>query len=95
MKKLKLIIKNKFRKFNIYIAYFKIKFLNEIQYKIAAFAGVATQFAWGGMYIMLYSTFLKNGTQADYTITQMCTYVWLQQAFFALYHSYMDDRLLL
>ena len=38
---------------NYYFSYFKIKFLNEIQYKVAAFAGVCTQIAWGAMYIML------------------------------------------
>ena len=40
-----------------YFSYLKIKFLNEIQYKVAAFAGICTQFAWGAMYIMLYSVF--------------------------------------
>lgn len=80
------------RKIKIYLAYFKIKFLNEIQYKIAALAGVITQFAWGGMYIMLYTTFLKNGTANDYTIAQMSTYLWLQQAFYALFHTHAKDK---
>ena len=69
------------RKIKIYLAYLKIKFLNEIQYKIAALAGVITQFAWGWMYIMLYTAFLKNGNANDYTISQMSTYIWLHQAF--------------
>ena len=96
MKKTKLeILKitiNIIRKIKIYIAYFKIKFLNEIQYKLAAFAGILTQFAWGGMYIMLYSTFLKNSTPSDYTIQQMSTYIWLQQAFFSLYNLWSIDK---
>lgn len=43
-----------------YFAYFKIKFLNEIQYKVAAIAGVLTQLVWGGMYIMLYTVFFEQ-----------------------------------
>lgn len=80
------------RKLKIYIAYFKMKFLNEIQYKIAALAGILTQFAWGGIEIMLYSAFLKNGTSNDYTISQMSTYIWLQQAFFMVFNIWSVDN---
>ena len=79
-------------KIKIYIAYFKIKFLNEIQYKIAAFAGVVTQFVWGGMYIMLYTAFLKNGSSSDYTVAQISTYIWLQQAFYVLFNIWSIDN---
>lgn len=89
------IFKEILRKINVYIAYFKMKFLNEIQYKIAALAGVITQFAWGGMYIMLYTAFLKDGTATDYTIQQMSTYIWLQQAFFTIFNMWsLDDDIL-
>lgn len=81
-----------FIKINIYFAYFKMKFLNEIQYKIAALAGIATQFAWGGMYIMLYTTFLANGSSSDYTIQQMSTFLWLQQALLMLFNSWTVDK---
>lgn len=80
------------RTIKIYLSYFKIKFLNEIQYKVAAFAGVITQFAWGGMYIMLYTAFLKDGSASDYTVPQMCTYIWLQQAFFSLFNVWSLDK---
>lgn len=79
-------------KIKIYLAYFKIKFLNEIQYKIAAIAGVTTQFAWGGMYIMLYSAFLNNGNSSTYTIGQMATYIWLQQALFQFFNVWSSDK---
>lgn len=80
------------RKIKVYLAYFKIKFLNEIQYKIAAIAGIITQFAWAGMYIMLYATFLKNGTSGDYTISQMSSYIWLQQAFYMMFNMWSVDK---
>lgn len=85
-------IQSLIRKIKIYLAYFKIRFLNEIQYKIAAIAGVITQFAWAGMYIMLYSTFLKNGTSGDYTISQMSTYIWLQQAMYMMFNMWSVDK---
>lgn len=83
---------NIIRIIKIYLSYFKIKFLNEIQYKIAAIAGVLTQFAWGGMYIMLYTAFLKGSNASDYTIPQMCTYIWLQQAFYSLFNVWSLDN---
>lgn len=74
-----------------YFAYLKIKFLNEIQYKIAAIAGVLTQIAWGGMYIMLYTVFLSNSTNQTMTISQMSTYIWLQQGLYMLYNLWSMD----
>lgn len=74
-----------------YLSYFKIKFLNEIQYRIAAMAGVVTQFAWGLMYIMLFSTFISNGVNNNMSIAQMSTYVWLQQSFFAIFAYWSID----
>lgn len=84
-------MENTVNNLKIYMAYFKIKFLNEIQYKIAAIAGSLTQFAWGFMYIMLYTAFLKEGT-SDYSISQMSTYIWLNQAFFALFNMWSVDN---
>lgn len=80
------------RKLKVYLAYFKIKFNNEIQYKISAIAGIMTQFAWGAMYIMLYSTFLKNGSISDMTVAQMSTYIWLQQACYMLYNTWSLEK---
>ena len=76
----------------IYVSYFKIKFLNEIQYKVAAIAGSCTQFVWAGMYIMLYTAFLKDGSASDFSVRQMTTYIWLQQAFFAFFNIWNIDK---
>lgn len=74
-----------------YFAYLKIKFLNEIQYKIAAIAGVLTQITWGAMYIMLYTVFLNSSTNHTMTISQMSTYIWLQQGLYMLYNLWSMD----
>ena len=88
MEKLKKLI----RMIKIYLSYFKIKFLNEIQYKTAAIAGASTQFVWAGMYIMLYTAFLKDGSASDFSVRQMATYIWLQQAFFAFFNIWNVDK---
>lgn len=80
------------RMIKIYLSYFKIKFLNEIQYKTAAIAGTSTQFVWAGMYIMLYTAFLKDGSASDFSVRQMATYIWLQQAFFAFFNIWNVDK---
>ena len=85
-------IKKLTRIIRIYLSYFKIKFLNEIQYKVAAIAGSCTQFVWAGMYIMLYTAFLKDGSASDFSVRQMTTYIWLQQAFFAFFNIWNIDK---
>lgn len=84
-------MENTMNSLKVYMAYFKIKFLNEIQYKVAAIAGALTQFAWGFMYIMLYTAFL-NEEASDYSVSQMSTYIWLNQAFFALFNMWSIDK---
>lgn len=37
-----------------YYSLFKIRLLKGLQYKVAAYAGVLTQFFWGFMYIMIF-----------------------------------------
>lgn len=72
-------------------AFFKIRFNEQIQYKASAFAGIMTQFAFGAMYLMIYSTFMKNGN-TDMTIPQMATYVWLGQAFLEMLQTWNVEK---
>ena len=85
-------LRNITRMIRIYLSYFKIKFLDEIQYRTAAIAGASTQFVWAGMYIMLYTAFLKDGSASDFSVRQMTTYIWLQQAFFAFFNIWNVDK---
>ena len=43
-----------------YISVFKLRLINGLQYRAAAFAGVATQFFWGIMHIMIYEAFIPT-----------------------------------
>lgn len=91
-KKIKIYIENLIRMLKVYKSYFKIKFLNELQYKTAAIAGILTQIVWAGMYIMLYTAFIKNDSANETLIRQMSTYIWLQQAFYAFFNIWNLDK---
>lgn len=67
-----------------YFGIFKMQFKGELQYRAKAISGFITQFFWGIMYIFLYSAFMKDGIVNGFTATQMASYVWLGQSFFAM-----------
>ncbi|WP_234124696.1 ABC transporter permease [Clostridium hydrogenum] len=76
-----------------YLCFFKIRFINGLQYRTAAYAGIATQFAWGFMYIMMYQAFYKsNPSKAPMNFSQLASYLWLQQAFLALFMTWFLDE---
>lgn len=76
-----------------YLSFFRIRLVNGLQYRAAAYAGVATQFSWGFMYIMLYQTFYKtNPSMAPMEFSQLSSYIWLQQAFLALFMTWFLDN---
>lgn len=69
-----------------YLSFFRIRFLNGLQYRTAAYAGIATQFAWGFMSLLMFSAFYKTKPEAfPMEFSQVSSYIWLQQAFLALY----------
>ena len=79
---------------NAYLAVFRIRFINTLQYRAAAVAGMATQFAWGFMLILAYSAFYRSDLGAfPMEFPQMASYIWMQQAFLTLYSTwvYADD----
>lgn len=76
-----------------YWSFFKIRFINGLQYRAAAYAGVATQLAWGFMYIMLYHSFyLSNPSAVPMSISKLSSYIWLQQSFLALFMTWFLDN---
>ncbi|NMA95670.1 MAG: ABC transporter permease [Clostridiales bacterium] len=78
-----------------YISLFRIRFINGLQYRAAAYAGIVTQFAWGLMEIMLYRAFYRaNRAVFPMEFSQMASYVWLKQAFVALFMAwYLDNEI--
>ena len=72
-----------------YFALFRIRFINGLQYRAAALAGLATQFAWGFMEILAFGAFYRaNPAAFPMEFSQLVSYVWIQQAFLHLFAPY-------
>ncbi len=76
-----------------YLSFFKIRFINGLQYRAAAWAGISTQFAWGGMTILMFWAFYQNGqNEFPMTFPELSSYLWLQQSFLALFMAWYFDN---
>lgn len=77
---------------NKYLSFFRIRIANGLQYRTAAFAGVITQFAWGFMELVMFTAFYKGDIcAAPMSFSSLSSYVWLQQAFLALFMFWFWD----
>lgn len=75
-----------------YFSFFRIRFLAGLQYRAAAWAGVATQFAWGFMLLLMYRAFYRSGSAAfPMSFSKLSGYIWMQQAFLAMYATWFYD----
>ena len=76
-----------------YITYFKLKFISSLQYRSAAWAGIATQFFFGFVYVMVYVAFYESGgKKLPMELSQVITYLWLNQALLALINQFSRDQ---
>ena len=76
-----------------YLSFFRIRFIAGLQYRAAAWAGIATQFAWGGMTILMFWAFYRNGENAfPMTFPELSSYIWMQQAFLAMFMAWFFDN---
>lgn len=75
-----------------YTSFFRLRFLLGLQYRAAAAAGIVTQFFWGGMQVLAYRAFYESNPAAfPMTLEATCSYVWLQQAFLALFMGWIME----
>lgn len=87
--------KNISSKFNLteYFSLFRIKFIAGLQYRAAAAAGIATQFIWGIMGLLLYKAFyVADGASFPMSFQSLASYLWLQQAFLALFMGWFFEN---
>lgn len=65
-----------------YLSAFRIRLLQNLQYRVAALAGLTTQFFWGFMLIMILEAYYSGSdAAAPMSMAQMASYIWLQQGF--------------
>ncbi len=79
-----------------YYSLFKMRLLKGLQYKVAALAGVATQFFWGFMYIMIFEAFYKSTPSVQpISFRELIQVIWLQQSFLVFIMLWYRDNELL
>lgn len=76
-----------------YYAVCRLKLIGGLQYRAAALAGLATQFFWGFMYIMVYEAFYNGAAQEQpIALNELISYLWLQQSFLAFVALWFRDQ---
>lgn len=76
-----------------YFSFFRLRFVMGLQYRAAAFAGLVTQFVWGTMQIFTFKAFYDTAPAAfPMTFEATATYIWLQQAFLALFAAWINEQ---
>ena len=76
-----------------YLSYFKLKFKTGLQYRTAALAGMSTQFFFGFVYVAVYISFYESGgSNLPMNLSELVSYVWLGQSFFALIYLWYKDK---
>lgn len=76
-----------------YYSLFKMRLLKGLSYRVAALAGITTQFFWGFMYIMIFEAFYKSTTNVQpISLRELIQVVWLQQSFLALIVLWFRDN---
>lgn len=76
-----------------YLSFFRMSFTMGLQYRAAALAGMVTQFAWGFLEILVFQAFYKAEPGAfPMTMSATASYVWMQQAFLALFATWMMEN---
>lgn len=75
-----------------YYSVLKLRFINGLQYRAAALAGMATQLFFGFIFIMIYVAFYSQGTGSQpISLKDIVAYIWLQQVFLAFVALYFRD----
>lgn len=68
-----------------YLSIIKIRFILLLQYRMAAIAGVCTQFFFGLIRVMVFYAFYSATTdKVPLTYSQAVTYIWMGQAMFSM-----------
>ncbi len=76
-----------------YLSFLRIRFTNSLQYRAAAIAGLATQFAWGGMTILMFSAFYAESPENfPMSFEMLSSYIWLQQSLLTLFIIWFGDN---
>lgn len=77
----------------VQLSVLKLRMNIGMQYRTAALAGVATQFFWGFITIMVFEAFYEHAaTTPPISLKELITYIWLQQAFLVFITMWFRDN---
>jgi ABC-2 type transport system permease protein len=78
---------------NAYLSVWKLRFITGLQYRAAALAGMATQFFFGLIFIMVYVSFYNHSSaRPPLSLKDIVSYIWLQQAFLGFVALWFRDQ---
>ena len=76
-----------------YSSFFRMRFTAGLQYRAAALAGIATQFAWGAFEILMFEAFWRTDpTSFPMERSALYTYIWLQQGLLSMFMLWIFDN---
>jgi len=76
-----------------YLSFFRMRLVNSLQYRTAAWAGIFTQFFWGFMEVQLYSAFYADHAASfPMEFSHLVSYIWLRQSFLALLNTWTFEN---
>ena len=76
-----------------YLSFFRLRFAMGLQYRVAALAGIVTQFVLGFMEVMIFRAFYQADASAfPMSLSATTSYIWLQQAFLAFFAAWMMEN---
>lgn len=76
-----------------YASIWRLRFMNGMQYRAAAIAGMATQLFFGFVFIMIFAAFYSNSSSPmPISLQDLITYVWLQQVFLSFIMLWFRDQ---
>lgn len=77
---------------NMYISVFRIRFINNLQYRAVTLGAIITRFAWGFMEVLAYSMLYHTGNAAfPMEFSQTVSYIWMQQTLIVLFSVVFSD----
>lgn len=76
----------------MYLSVFRIRFINNLQYRAVLLGEIAARFAWGIMEILAFSAFYKaNPAAFPMTFSQTVSYLWMQEILLTLFAVVFQD----
>lgn len=76
-----------------YYCFFKLRFSTGMQYRMASVTALTTQMIWGLMECLAYKAIAEaSGHSLPMNFSSIVTYIWLKEAFLALFNTWAADQ---